>query len=45
MPAGAIQENSGVRARRHGLRDLVSVQVHALDRAARQDQASAFPGG
>ena len=43
MPAGAIQENSGVRARRHGLRDLLQVQVHALDRAARQDQASALP--
>src|SRR5829696_5705912 len=44
MPAGAIQENSGVRARCNGLRDLLQVQVHALGRAARQDKPRSFAG-
>src|SRR3954452_11296453 len=44
MPAGAIEKNSGVCARRNGLRDLLQVQFHALCRAARQDQASSFAG-
>src|SRR5215213_7651224 len=42
MPAGAIQENSGVRARCNGLRDLLQVQFHALGRAARQDKPRSF---
>jgi hypothetical protein len=42
MPAGAIQENSRMRARRNGLRDLLQMQFHALGRAAGQDQAGSF---
>ena len=42
MPASAIQENSRMRARRNGLRDLLQMQFHALGRAAGQDKPRSF---
>ena len=45
MPAGLIEQQHGVRTRRHHLGDFGQVQRHRGGVAARQDQAGGTPLG
>jgi hypothetical protein len=42
MPARLVEQNHGMGAGRHGVRNLGEVQGHGLARAAGQDQTGAL---
>ena len=45
MPPGPIEQQHGMRARRHGGRDFREVKRHALGVAAGQDERGTFAFG